>query len=73
MVSEAQKEVVYRAIPITSELVPGGTVPPIAVEPTIGKKCEFSKDIELIMRSQSGGVGLDRRNENIVGGQNVQE
>ena len=47
MVSKAQKEVVYGTIPITSKLVPGGTVPPISIEPTIGKMCEFSKNIEL--------------------------
>ena len=47
MVSKAQKELVYGTIPITSKLVPGGTVPPISIEPTIGKKCEFSKNIEL--------------------------
>jgi hypothetical protein len=63
MVSKAQKEVVYRTIPITSELVPGGTVPPVCVEPTIGKKCEFSKDIELSCAVSIRGMGFDRRNE----------
>jgi hypothetical protein len=47
VVDKAQKEVVYGTIPITSELVPRGTVPPICIEPTIGKKGEFRKNIEL--------------------------
>jgi hypothetical protein len=41
MVGEAEKEVVHRTIPITSELVPGGTVPPIGIESTVGEESEF--------------------------------
>jgi len=73
MVNKAQKEVVYGTIPITSELVPRGTVPPICIEPTIGKKGEFRKNIELScavspegwafieeMRKHSGRAALEK-------------
>ena len=73
MVNKAQKEVVYGTIPITSELVPRSTVPPICIEPTIGKKGEFRKNIELScavspegwafieeMRKHSGRAALEK-------------
>jgi hypothetical protein len=60
MVSEAQQEVVYRTVPITSELVPGSTVPPISIKPTVGKKCEFGKNIELSCVVSPGGGAIHR-------------
>jgi len=41
MVGEAEKKVVHRTVPITSKLVPRGTIPPIGIESTVGEECEF--------------------------------
>jgi hypothetical protein len=47
MVGEAEKKVVHRAVPITSKLVPRGTIPPIGIESTVGEEGEFRQNIEL--------------------------
>ena len=47
MISEAEEEIVHGTVPITSELIPRGTVPPIRIETAVGKESELGENIEL--------------------------
>lgn len=47
MVDVAEEEVVNRAIPVASELVPGRAIPPVSVEAAVGEHRQFRKDVEL--------------------------
>lgn len=47
MVDVSEEEVVNGAIPVASELVPGGGIPPVGVEAAVGEHCQFGEDIEL--------------------------
>lgn len=42
-----QEKVVYRAVPVAGELIPGRAVPPGRIETTVGKAGELGEDVQL--------------------------
>ena len=48
MIDVAQEEVVYRPVPVASELIPRDRVPPVGIEASIGEAGELSEEVELV-------------------------
>lgn len=47
MVDVAEEKVVNGPVPVPSECIPRGTVPPIRVKPPVREPCDFREDVEL--------------------------
>ena len=47
MVDMAEEKVVNRPVPIPSECIPRGAVPPIRVKPSVRKSGHFRQNVEL--------------------------